>query len=82
MYYSEWFLPESRMPYIVYDSVTMDELTILKTDINTYVQQSVADFIMNGVTDDKWNAYKDQLNKMGLERLVEIYTEGYNSTQG
>ena len=37
---------------------------------------------MNGVTDDKWNAYKDQLNKMGLERLVEIYTEGYNSTQG
>ena len=70
------------MPYIVYDNVTMDELTILKTDINTYVQQSVADFIMNGVTDDKWNAYKDQLNKMGLERLVEIYTEGYNSTQG
>ena len=82
MYYSEWFLPESRMPYIVYDSVTMDELTILKTDINGYVQQSVADFIMNGVTDDKWNAYKDQLNKMGLERLMEIYTEGYNSTQG
>lgn len=82
VYYSEWFLPESRMPYIVYDSVTMDELTILKTDINGYVQQSVADFIMNGVTDDKWNAYKDQLNKMGLERLVEIYTEGYNSTQG
>ena len=82
VFYSEWFLPESRMPYIVYDSVTMDELVILKTDINTYVQQSLTDFIMNGVTDDKWNAYVDQLYKMGLERLIEIYTEGYNSVQG
>lgn len=78
--YGKYFLPESRMPYIVYDTATLDEMAILKTDIKSYVQQSLVDFIMNGVTDEKWDSYKNQLEKMNLSRLVEIYTEGYQKS--
>lgn len=80
-FYSQWFLEESRMPYITYDSETLDELSILQTDINQYVHQALATFITEGVTDDSWNSYVNQINAMGLDRLMEIYTEGYNSVQ-
>ncbi len=78
-FYSEWFLEESRMPYITYDNDTLSELSILQTDINEYVLQSLATFITEGVTDESWDAYVKQINAMGLDRLMEIYTEGYNS---
>ncbi|MCI8601924.1 MAG: extracellular solute-binding protein [Oscillospiraceae bacterium] len=80
VYYSEYFLNESKMPYIVYDADTLQELSILKTDINSYIKQSFADFVVNGVTDDSWNAYLDQLNRMSVDKLIQIYTDGYNKT--
>ena len=78
-FYSEWFLEDSRMPYITYDNDTLSELSILQTDINEYVLQSLATFITEGVTDESWDAYVQQIQAMGLDRLMEIYTEGYNS---
>lgn len=77
-FYSEWFLDESKMPFMNYDSATQDELSILKTDINTFVQQSIANFTVNGITDQSWNDYLEQLHRMGVDRLIEIYTDGYN----
>ena len=78
-FYSQWFLEESRMPYVTYDNDTLAELSILQTDINEYVLQSLATFITDGVTDQSWNAYVERIDAMGLDRLMEIYTEGYNS---
>ena len=78
-FYSQWFLEESRMPYVTYDNDTLAELSILQTDINEYVLQSLATFITDGVTDKSWNAYVERIDAMGLDRLLEIYTEGYNS---
>ena len=34
-----------------------------------------ASWIVNGGIDEQWDAYVDQLNQMGLERLMEIYQE-------
>lgn len=75
-FYSQWFLEESRMPYITYDSQTLADLSILQTDINEYVLQSLATFITEGVTDESWDAYVKQINAMGLDRLMKIYTDG------
>ena len=58
---------------------SLAELSILQTDINEYVLQSLATFITEGVTDQSWNAYVERIDAMGLDRLMEIYTEGYNS---
>ena len=75
-FYSPYFLPESRMPYITYDNATLSELSILQTDINEYVLQALAAFITEGVTDAGWEAYVKQIDAMGLDRLMAIYTEG------
>lgn len=53
-----------------------EELSELQTDIQTYVAQMQASWIVNGGIDDaEWTEYIDQLNAMELERYVEIYQE-------
>ena len=79
--YSEYFLPESRYPTIFWDRDTEDELAILKTDINGYVDTMLVDFVMNGNVDERWDEYVNQLKAMGLDRLMEIYTTGYESVK-
>ncbi|MBR0138063.1 MAG: hypothetical protein IJM15_06595 [Erysipelotrichaceae bacterium] len=41
--------------------------------IETIYDESVADMIMHGVTDDAWNTMIDRLTGAGVERYCEIY---------
>lgn len=79
-FYAPYFLESSKMPYLAFDAMTQEELAILRTDINSYIQQSLAQFIVNGVTDESWNVYLDTLKRMNVDRLIEIYTTAYNKT--
>lgn len=54
------------------------EIATLFANLETLYDQSVADMIMHGVTDDKWNTFIDQLKAAGAERYVEIYQTNYD----
>jgi putative aldouronate transport system substrate-binding protein len=55
------------------------EIAGLKVDIDNYVISSMAEWIAAGqVTDAQWNAYKDQLKRMGIDRYTAIQTDIYN----
>ena len=58
-----------------YTSEQAEEISSLTVDIYKYVNESWANWIVNGGIEEQWDAYVDQLNKMGLERLMEIYQE-------
>ena len=49
----------------------------LVTDIDKYIETTRAAWITEGGIDEGWDAYIEQLNAMGLERLIEIYTDAY-----
>ena len=51
----------------------MDEISKLTVDIYKYVEESWANWIVNGGIENDWDGYIAQLNQMGLERLMEIY---------
>ena len=51
------------------------EISSLTVDIYKYVNESWANWSVNGGIEEQWDAYVDQLNKMGLQRLMEIYQE-------
>jgi len=80
-FYEPYFLTTSeRFPYVRWDKATQDELATLQTDIDGYVNQMVSDFVMNGDVDERWEDYLSQLEKMGLPRLMEIYTAAYQAS--
>ena len=57
-------------------------LATLEQDINTYVTDMKAKFITGNTSFGEWDSYKDTLNKMGFDELMQIYQRGlddYNS---
>lgn len=62
-------------PVVNYTAEQSEEISSLTVDIYKYVNETWASWIVNGGIDEQWDAYVDQLNQMGLERLMEIYQE-------
>lgn len=53
------------------------ELSTLETDIKQYVTQMRAKWVVEGGIEAEWDAYIKQLESMGLDRFLEIYSEMY-----
>lgn len=62
-----YFTPEQRT-----------EVSSLANDIEKYVEQMQAEFVVGESSFDKWDEYINTLNQMNLERLVELYQEAYD----
>ncbi len=55
-------------------------LSTLQTDIGKYVDQKRAEWISNQADVEKeWDAFKQQLDKLGLQELIEIRQKGQES---
>lgn len=57
-----------------------DRITELSTDINKYINEMVAGFVVGTYdVDAKWDEFQATLTQMGVEELVEIYQESYDN---
>ncbi|WP_313134066.1 extracellular solute-binding protein [Anaerocolumna sp.] len=64
-------------PNVMFTNEENEERPALTTDIDKYVESTRALWITEGGIDEGWEEYVEQLNTMGLERLMEIYTTAY-----
>ncbi len=64
--------------YLTFTQEESDLYAELYTDIQEYISQSQATFVTEGVTDDSWNAYVSQVEKMGIEEVLSIYQAAYD----
>ena len=64
-------------PNVMFTTEENEELPTLTTDIDKYVETTRAKWVTEGGIDEEWDAYIEQLNTMGLEQLVQIYTDAY-----
>ncbi|ADI13061.1 extracellular solute-binding protein family 1 [Streptomyces bingchenggensis BCW-1] len=63
------------------DPAQASELATLQTNIGTFVQQSAVQFITGKKSlDSDWDSYVKDLDKLGLERFLEIYQQSYDKT--
>jgi len=62
-----WFTPEQN-----------EALSTMRIDIINYINKASAEFITKGGIDEGWDAYINQLNKMGLQEMLKIYQEAYD----
>lgn len=49
------------------------EATLKETDINNAVQEYMANFVMNGVTDESWNKFVAIFDGMDIQSYIDMY---------
>lgn len=79
------YMEPQNYPLVFLDGDELEELNMIETDIKTTVNNKRAEWIMNGGIDEEWDSYVNELNKMGLERMITIYQNGldrYNENAG
>lgn len=64
-------------PDVMYTVEEYAELPTLTTDIESYIRSTRAKWITQGGIDQEWEAYVEKLNDMGLQKLIQIYTDAY-----
>ena len=82
--YYEDFMPPQEYPNpgpYFSDEMT-EEMSILMADINGYVGKTYARWIVEGGVEQEWDSYVAELRKLNIERLVEIWQQGYDSFYG
>ena len=60
-------------PNLLMNLEDTEELSNLMADISTCINTHKSDWIMNGFTDDDWDAYLNDLEAYGLSRYLEIF---------
>ena len=75
--YAVTTFPDSKMKYTAEESSAM---TQKQTDITSYVDQMRAKFItgVEPLTDASWDAYVNEINKMGIDELLKIKQAAYD----
>ncbi|OUS76168.1 hypothetical protein B1748_12940 [Paenibacillus sp. MY03] len=51
------------------------------TEIDTYIQNFLAQSVLKGVDDKQWAAHLDKLEKLNIKRYVELYQSFYDRSQ-
>jgi len=80
---NEDVMPEEMLPEFMSTAEESAELSTIMTDLRKFVEQSRVKFLTgewNFTTD--WDSYKEYLNKIGAERMLEIRREQYKRFEG
>lgn len=54
-------------------------ISSLQADLNTYVDQMIARFIVGDEPFDHWDTYVETVNKMNIDQLIDVYQDVYDS---
>lgn len=67
--------------YVALDSEAEEEYTSMATDMETYAEGMILRFITGEEPLENYDAFLQQCNDMGLERMTELYQEAYDRSQ-
>ncbi|TVY08838.1 extracellular solute-binding protein [Paenibacillus cremeus] len=56
-----------------------DQMTALRTDIDTFLKEMQAKFILGDASFDTWGKYTETLKKMGIDKLEAQYQDAMNT---
>ncbi|GAE28795.1 hypothetical protein JCM9152_129 [Halalkalibacter hemicellulosilyticusJCM 9152] len=70
------YLVDENFPQIFFSEEELDRINRLEVDIMDFVDQKQASWLLNGGIEDEWDSYLEQLERMGLNELMEIYQDG------
>lgn len=71
---------ENIYPKVFFSKEELDDLSTIETDLFAYINRIRAEWIVNGNADKEWDTYLKELERLGLNRWLEIKQDGYNRT--
>lgn len=78
-FYSAYNVPLDEMyPNVFFTEAEIEEIGVLKTDIESFVMQKYAQWIVEGGVDKEWDTFQEQLKKMNVDRYIELYQVAYD----
>lgn len=66
------YIPETIWPIFIYTIEENERISVLTTDLNTYVNDMRAQFIAGKVSFDQWDAYLATLDSLGVQEYLSI----------
>jgi putative aldouronate transport system substrate-binding protein len=80
--YAPYAIPyRDYIPPLYYPEDVVSDYAVLLTNINTYVEECIAKFVVGQMNlDTEWNQFQDELRKLGIDRYLQIVQNAYNSS--
>lgn len=69
--------PEPWLP-VFYTAEESESISVTSTDIQNYINRKSGEWILNGTVDEEWDAYLAELEKMGIDSLIETMQTAYD----
>ena len=73
--------PEYVLPALQYTQEESDRIAEPQENVNSYVNQSLAEFVTGNRSLNDWDAYVEELNNMGLQEWIETAQTAYDRMQ-
>jgi putative aldouronate transport system substrate-binding protein len=67
--------PNDFAPRILFSKEENETKAAISTAIDTYVKESIANFITGKMKLSDWDKFQDKLNKMGVESLLKMHND-------
>ena len=64
-------------PRVFFDLEEAERLSKIDADLQDYIYRKRTEWIVFGNIDEEWNAYLEELDRLGLQEWMEIKTEAY-----
>ena len=77
-YLSKW---PYNYPY-KFSTEEVEELSLLQTDIASYVDSKAAEWIVEGGIDQEWDGFIAELKRLGVDRYLELYQTAFARVEG
>lgn len=78
-FYSQYNVPaEDMYPNVFFTEDEIEEIGVLQTDIDSYVAQKYAGWIVEGGVKEEWDEFQKKLKDMNVDRYIEIYKTAYD----
>jgi putative aldouronate transport system substrate-binding protein len=80
--YAPYAIPyKDYLPPLYYPEDVVTDYAILMTNINTYVEECIAKFVVGQMNlDTEWDLFQSELKKLGIDRYLQITQNAYNSS--
>ena len=70
--------PQHLLPTLKHTLEELDQISDIRVDINEYINQCVAQFILGGMDiETEWDAYVAELDRLGLATYIEVAQAAY-----
>lgn len=78
-HYLEYIENDYNFPQIFMNVEDANRIDQILADLNPYIYQQRAEWIIGGITDESWDNYLAELERLNLSELMEIYERNYDT---